>query len=388
MRILYHHRTLGDGAEGIHVASMVDAWRGLGHEVRMAAVIGNDTNVTTARTRILTQVTRLTPRLLYELLEAAYSVAGARSLAYHVRNGRPDLIYERYVLFNLAGVHTAQRFGIPLVLEINAPLAWERATYERLVLKRTARRIEREICSRADQVVVVSTPLKDYLANEGVPHERITVLPNGADPNRFCPAPDIRTRMRASLGIAPHQVVIGFSGILRPWHGVELLIEAIAQLESGTRACVRVLIVGDGPSRPDLERLVMRRGLQDQVVITGRVSHRGVPSYLAAFDVGVSPRATFYASPMKVPEYMAMGIAVVAPRMPNLQDLIDDGRTGALFGPESSEELCVVIDRLVKAPSLRNHLGREARQEIVDRRSWRHVADRVLRLVFPLASCA
>jgi glycosyltransferase involved in cell wall biosynthesis len=388
MRILYHHRTLGDGAEGIHVSSMVGAWRELGHDVRVAAMIGQHTNIVTARTRILQNVTRFTPRLIYELLEAGYSLPGSQVLARSIRASRPDLIYERYVLFNMAGVMAARRFSLPLILEVNAPLAWERAQYERLTLKRSARLSERMICSRADKVVVVSTPLKNHFVGEGVPAERITVLPNGADPARFRPIPEAGRQTRDALGLSADDVVIGFSGILRPWHGVELLVEAVAQLEPDARERTRVLIVGDGPSRPHLEQLASQRGLGRHILFTGRVAHEQVPAYLATFDVGVSPRATFYASPMKVPEYMAMAMAVVAPRMANLTDLIDDNRTGLLFEPEKPEHLAVVLGRLVASPQLRLCLGQAARQEIVEHRTWRHVADRALGLVFPVASCA
>jgi glycosyltransferase involved in cell wall biosynthesis len=378
MNILYHHRTLGDGAEGIHVSSMVEAFRGLGHDVRIAAMIGERTNVATTRTRLFQQVRRWTPQPAFEILELAYGVAGSQRLIAEIARWPPSVIYERYMLFNTAGVTAAERFKIPLLLEVNAPLAWERARYERLSLKRTARRYERMICSRADRVLVVSTPLKEYLANEGVPEGRIAVVPNGADPERFRPLPDARARMRERLSVKPDELVVGFSGILRPWHGVELLIDAAAALPPAVRRRVRLLIVGDGPSRATLGELAAKRGLANAVIFSGRVPHSEVPEYLAAFDVGVSPRATFYASPMKVPEYMAMGIPVIAPRTPNLKDLIDDGRTGTMFEPEKADALASALTELLESQDTRERLASAARREIVDRRTWRHIALRAL----------
>ena len=388
MRILYHHRTLGDGAEGIHVASVVDAFRALGHDVRVAALIGERTNVSTPRTRLLQKVTRWTPRSAYELLELGYNVAGRQMLTREVRASRPDAIYERYMLFNVAGVSVARRFGIPLILEVNAPLAWERAQYERLSLRRTARRLERMVCSSADRVVVVSTPLKDYLVAEGVPAERISVVPNGADPNRFKPRPAAREELRRQLGLTSEHLVIGFSGILRPWHGVEMLIEAVAALPPDVRARARLVILGDGPSQRTLEQLAGERQLRDNIIFTGRLPHDRMADYLATFDVGVSPKATFYASPMKVPEYMAMGMAVIAPNTPNLVDLIDDGRTGMLFDAERTESLTQVLTSVGRSSELRSRLSAAARHEIVARRSWHHVAERALGLLQSLPSCA
>ncbi len=377
MNILYHHRTLGDGAEGVHVASMIDAFRALGHEVRVASLIGDKTNHSTPRTRFLEQVTKWTPRSAYEIMEIGYSLLGYRLLTSHNNGWKPQLVYERYTLFNFSGLMAARRIGIPLVLEINAPLAYERETYERLALKRAARRVERFLCSSADLVVVVSTPLKDYLVQEGAPAERIVVLPNGTDADLFRPNAAARARIRSRLGIPADAVVAGFLGILRPWHGVELLIEAIARLREAKQG-VHILVIGDGPSQADLEALARSRGLANAVTFTGRVPHGEVADYLAAFDIGVSPRATFYASPMKVLEYMAAGMAVVAPRMPNLQDVISDGLNGCLFEPENTDDLARVLASLVHDSASRKKLARAA---VLSGRTWRHNAQKVLDIV-------
>ena len=93
MNILYHHRTLGDGAEGIHIAAMVQAFRQLGHTVNVAAVIGEETNVPTTRTRLLGYLTRPLPRAAYEAMELGYSIAGYRMLRQHIKRLAPDLVY-------------------------------------------------------------------------------------------------------------------------------------------------------------------------------------------------------------------------------------------------------------------------------------------------------
>lgn len=387
MKILYHHRTLGDGAEGIHVASIVEALRGLGHDVKVASLIGEQTNVTTARTRLLTRITRTLPRAAYEALELGYSAVAFRTLSRHVASWRPDLLYERYSLFNFAGVLAARRTGVPIALEVNAPVAYERAAYERLALRRVARRCEASICLRADVVITVSTPLRDHLVELGVRKDRIVVMPNGADPDRFRPDAAARADVRARHGIDSHAVVVGFTGILRPWHGVDLLLTALAQARAAGPP-LHALIVGDGPSLPALRALAASSGLAQAVTFTGRVPHEAVPRYIAAFDIGVSPRATFYASPMKIPEYMASGIAVVAPRGPNFADLLDDGVEGDFFEPENANELAAVLRRLADDPDRRLRLARAARAAIVTRRSWRHNAARIIELAAPARLCA
>lgn len=387
MKILYHHRTLGDGAEGIHVSSLVAAMRDHGHEVRIAAVIGEQTNVPTTVTRVLTPLARLTPRPVYELLELAYSAVGYRTLTRLVDAWRPDLLYERYTLFNMAGVQAARTRGVPLVLEVNAPLAWERAHYERLFFKRLARRCERTVCSRADVVVVVSTPLKEHLVRCGVPSKRIIVMPNGTDPLRFRPNAAARADVRSRCGIEPDAVVAGFTGILRPWHGVDLMLQAVAALRRRGVA-IRALVVGDGPSLGALRACARDLDIESAVTFTGRVAHDVVPAYLAAADIGVSPRATFYASPMKIPEYMAAGVPVIAPRMPNIEDLITAGVDGELYTPDNVGELTAALGRLAVDGEYRRRLGAAARASIVGGRTWGHVAAHIIDAASPVTRCA
>jgi glycosyltransferase involved in cell wall biosynthesis len=377
MRILYHHRTLGDGAEGIHISSMIDAWRALGHEVQVSAPIGTETNVSTPRTRGLARLRRLTPHGMYECLELGYNVLGYRMLARRLQQWGPDVMYERHILFNCAGLAAARRTRIPFVLEVNAPLTLERTRYERLRLAGAARRLEVYLWRHANQVVTVSTPLKDHLVLHGVDPDRIQVLPNATDPAVFHPDPAARHAIRHRFGFPEAAIVIGFSGILRPWHGLDLLLQSAARLLRGPRP-IRVLIVGDGPSRPELTRLAAALHIEKETVFAGRVPHAEIPRHLCAFDIGVSPRATFYASPMKVPEYMATGLAVVAPRMPNLLDLITDGVTGRLFEPERVDSLAAILADLIGTPEARGALGRAATAEIRAHRTWAHNARAVL----------
>jgi glycosyltransferase involved in cell wall biosynthesis len=140
------------------------------------------------------------------------------------------------------------------------------------------------------------------------------------------------------------------------------------------------LIVGDGPARASIEAAVRREGLTGKVTITGRQPHTGVRRFVAAMDVAVSPRATRYASPMKLVEYMAAGKAVVAPDMPNIRDLIAPDVTGALFQAESADSMAAAIDRLLADPALRAQLGTAARASVEQRRNWRHNARSVIEI--------
>jgi hypothetical protein len=121
MKILYHHRTLGDGAEGIHVAEMIKAFRKLGHEVQVISLIGEETNTQSRSQRRWSSVSRLLPGGFYELGEMAYNAPGFAKIARAVRRWRPDFIYDRYVSYNFSAVWAGKRLGVPVVLEVNSP---------------------------------------------------------------------------------------------------------------------------------------------------------------------------------------------------------------------------------------------------------------------------
>lgn len=377
--ILYHHRTLGDGAEGIHIQEMIDAFRGLGYAVVVLSPVGEKTNQASAKRSWGEKLRRGLPRAFFECLEIAYNLPAMINLARLVRRHRPAFIYERYVTFNASGVIVGRLMGVPLVLEVNAPLALERSQQpdETLRFQRLAHFLERWICAQSHRTLVVSSPLREYLASVRVPAGKVQVVPNGVNLKNFAVLPSAGG-LREKLGFPTGARVVGFVGVMRPWHGIDLLLNAFASLEKKAGGDLRLLLVGDSPILKELEDLAESLGLKGKVHITGRVRHAEIPAHIAVFDVAVSPRATFYASPMKIIEYMAMGKAVVAPDMANIRDLIDDGRDGCLFAPESAESLASVLAGLFADPARMASIGEAARLKTREKLNWENNARTVL----------
>lgn len=380
MRILYHHRTLGDGAEGIHIREMVKAFRELGHDVKVVGPTGEALPESSRKSRMLGNLKRSIPHALYELCEIAYTGYCLWNTVREIRAFRPDFIYDRYITFNAGTVLAGMMRHVPVLLEVNAPLALERSIEqdEQLALRKIALLIEKWVCTYATRTVVVSTPLQEYLESIGVPRRKCTVLPNGVDPVRFVPREKNRAVL-GELGIPIGDFIVGFTGVLRPWHGLDLLLTAVASMvKQGYR--VFLLIVGDGPYRKSLEKIVGELGLERRISITGRIPHSRVPEYVSLFDVAVSPRATFYASPMKVIEYMALGKPVVVPRTPNFGDIIDDRRNGITFEDGSAVAMEKALVSLRESPELCRELGFRAREKVETRLNWRWNAEEVCRL--------
>lgn len=301
------------------------------------------------------------------------TVAGLRELLHRVvPDAGYDLLYERYSLFSDAGAVCAAVTAIPFLLEVNAPLINERQKVEELPLASLARSIERRIFRQADAILAVSTEVAAHVIEVGAAPERVHIVPNGVDTNRFCPATS-GERIRRHLGLGS-EIVIGFVGSLKPWHGVDRLITAFDHV---AKSNWRLLVVGEGPHSEALFEQATRLRRRDQIVFTGAVSHDEIPEYIAAMDIAVAPYQAvrdFYFSPLKLFEYLASGKTVVATDVGQISQVIRHGENGYLVGPEVTS-LAEALARLATDPELRRQLGERAPVGVV---SWEETARRVL----------
>jgi glycosyltransferase involved in cell wall biosynthesis len=145
-----------------------------------------------------------------------------------------------------------------------------------------------------------------------------------------------------------------------------------------------LLIVGDGPGKGKLLADLHTAGVNDYAYLVGAVPPERVPGLLASMDVAVAPApklASFYFSPLKVYEYMAAGRAVVAGRIGQMAELIQDGVTGLLVAPGDPAELASALERLVRDPGLRQRLGQRARHSVEREHTWDAVWERILQSV-------
>jgi glycosyltransferase involved in cell wall biosynthesis len=266
-------------------------------------------------------------------------------------------------------------------MELNSPLSVEQATYRATGLGDLAARAERWALSRADAVLAVSTPLRDYAISLGAEPDRVHVVPNGVDAELFKPdEPDLEVRKRWGLDDDP---VLGFVGGLRPWHGVEVLPALLDRLVSRYPG-LRLVIVGDGPLRGELEHELRERRLARSAVLTGSLPHEEVPALIHQFDVALAPYSRpdhdFYFSPLKLFEYMACGVPVVAAALGQIEEVVRDGETGLLYPPGQQDALLAACERLLSDPDLRRRLGMGAAKEIHNHYTWDRNSERVVEL--------
>jgi glycosyltransferase involved in cell wall biosynthesis len=381
MKILYHHRVGSKDGQYVHIAALMAALREAGHELITVGPADYESLQFGEQRGLVARLRARLPKWLYELLEIGYSFLDFVRLSRAVRRHRPVAIYERYNLHLLSGAWARSLFRLPLILEVNAPLAEERGRYGGLALPRLARRLEGYVWRAADYALPVTQVLAGHLTAVGVSEQRIRVVANGAD--REFLEPHDRQAAKARRGLSG-RTVLGFTGFVREWHRLERVLELIARHRDRDW---HFSVVGDGPARPGLEKLAAELGIADRVAFTGVVERADVPGHVASFDVALQPDVVPYASPLKLIEYLAMGRAIVAPAAPNIREVLEHERNALLFDPADDQAFATAIERLCGDTALRERLGAEARATIERRGlTWSANAATVTRLIEELTT--
>jgi glycosyltransferase involved in cell wall biosynthesis len=285
-------------------------------------------------------------------------------------------VWQRHELFHMAGLELARRLGAPSVLFVPAAKVWEaeqwgtrRPGWGRLL----EGRVERASFLRADLVACGSQAVADQVLRLGVPHERVLLTPTGVDLDQFAEPPD-PTPLRRQLGLED-RFVVGWVGSFRRFHALEQVAEAVA----ATVPDAGLLLVGDGPERARIERLT--RDLGVTAIFTGTVAHHELAGYLAAMDAAVvlaPPGQPFHYSPLKLAEYLAAGLPVVAPATGQLLERLTDGVDAIVVPPHDIDALGVALRGLRDDPEERIRLGKAARAAAEADWSWDHQVRRVL----------
>lgn len=296
-----------------------------------------------------------------------------------VRTEAIEAVYERSAFSMLAGVELAQSRGLPHVLEVNAPIE-ERRDHHGFPLYRLAVRRERQKLALSDRVVCVSTPLRDYLAARGADRGRVTVIPNAARPEAFALAPERRAHLRRALGIGEEQIGVGFVGRFGFWRGMEALMEAIGRAAAATPR-IHFVLAGDGQRMPEVRGFIAEHGLGSRVTVTGSIDPEAVPGHVAALDIGVLAGSPWYSSPIKLFEYGAAGLAVVAPRVAPIEEVLAADVEGLLVPPEDAAALASAILALAGDEGRRQALALRFRTRVLGAYTWNHVAARIESLI-------
>ncbi|MFT3942627.1 MAG: glycosyltransferase family 4 protein [Ancrocorticia sp.] len=392
MRIGYFLLDPGIGVFGtkgasVHVQEVIRALRAAGHEV-IVFCTKVDHNVPEDLADL--EIHRVpVPRSVSAAQREQALIENTRVAVRRAQRANLDCVYERYSLFSAAGAELASAEGIPLILEVNAPLIDEQRQYRELVDHEAALRLSRQQFATASLITCVSQPVADWVAETmrgadagtgangsslpaGDANPFILVLPNGVNTERIRPVSSSGAHKQDSQ----LPLTVGFVGTLKPWHGTENLIRALHK----TSEPMELTLCGDGPDRQMLEQLAEDLGVIDRVHFLGAVSPADIPLVLGCFDIAVAPypQGDHYFSPLKVYEYMAAGLPVVASDIGEIPGLLEGGECGMLVRPGDVGALAAALDRLASDAELRRQLGHRARQAAQVKHDWQVRVERVL----------
>jgi glycosyltransferase involved in cell wall biosynthesis len=381
VKILYHHRTASRDGQSTHILEMIAGLRAEGHSVQEVAPQVDNQDATGGSPGWVGRIKALLPRGAYELAELGYSVVAYRQLAQAIERDRPDGIYERYNLFLLAGVWAKKRFGLPLILEVNAPMVEERKLYGGLSWPRLADWLERFVWTRADVILPVTQVLAQHMVRCGVDPAKICVIPNGINPEQYVNLPSA-AQAKAKLGLEG-RLVVGFTGFVREWDRLDRIVEWLAPRCQEFN--LHLLVIGDGPARAEIEACAARLGVSDRLSFTGAVTRQEVPALSMAFDIALQTALVPYASPLCLFEYLALGKAIVAPDQPNHHELLRANVDAVLYQPDSDTGIERALDALLRDVELRTRVAAAGPKVIVNKRlTWRQHAAKVASLLVGL----
>jgi glycosyltransferase involved in cell wall biosynthesis len=373
IKAIYHHRTQATDAQGIHINEMYNAFLRLGIDMKMVALVKNEAVGQESRKGMTGKIISVLPSFIYELMEISFNFVGFFRLFAAVSQHKPQFIYERYSIYNIAGCLVSKLTNVPLIEEVNSPLTFEKKKYETLHFPKFAQMVENWVVNNAFKTIAVTRVLKEMLGQNGAHLEKIVVMSNGVNLEDY-PLPTIDKSVMTPI-------VLGFIGWFRDWHGLEQVIETYTQ-HKWHKKNVEMLFVGDGPEKKNLENVILKNNLKKYVRITGAVDRKQLKNYLQRIDIAIQPAATEYASPMKLIEYMAAQKAIIAPDQANIRELLQDHFNAVLFRPGDWNDFSSKIEKLISDPSLINLLGRRARKTVEEiPLTWDHNARRVLRLI-------
>jgi PEP-CTERM/exosortase A-associated glycosyltransferase len=259
---------------------------------------------------------------------------------------KPNILHAHSPALNgVATVTMGKKFSIPTVYEVRG--FWEDAAVshgtsrENSLRYKLTRDMETWVLKQADAVTCICEGIKNDLIGRGIPAERITIVPNAVDPDRFQAISQRDPELESALGLKKRPV-IGFVGSFYAYEGLKLLLDAMPAILEGNPE-VRLLLVGGGQEADSLKEKATQMGIGEQLLFTGRVPNDQVARYYSLIDILCYPRLpmrlTETVTPLKPLEAMAQQKLIIASDVGGHLELIQDGKTGILFKAGDSADL-------------------------------------------------
>ncbi len=312
------------------------------------------------RTRVVDNVNRAYPDAKVKLIRPGFiKIPGISRFSalftqqWEIRRTIKEKKIDAIVLYSVPtsgwqAVNLAKKFNVPVVFRsidvlnqmVTSPL-----------LRPLTRLLEKRVYSRADYILALTPKMSKYVVDLGADPSKVGLLLIPVDTDMFKPGP-VAGELRRKWGLGADDAVILFIGTLFDFSGLDILIRHFHEVVKEVPQA-KLLLVGDGPQRPALEKIIVATGMQKSVIITGFQPYDTMPQYINmstlcinTFVVNDTTRDIF---PSKIVQYLACGRGVVATRLPGMAAVIQGEEQGVVYG-DSVDEIPGKIIGLLKAP--------------------------------------
>ena len=290
----------------------------------------------------------------------------------------PDILIARLESYLFSPLIYVRKMDIPFIVEADSPVVYELDNFgpDYIRIPHLAEKLEADFVKKADMAFCVSNTLKEYFVKRGVPEEKLRVITNGADLNRF--NPDISSSEVEEKYNLRDRIVVGFVGSFHYWHGVDQLIDLIKGLILEFDNVSFLLVGSGGPMAGELKNFIRSENLTNRMILTGHVPHESVPKYISAMDIVLAPYPDlrfFYYSPVKIFEYMACGKAVVSSKIGQIAEVIEHGVDGILCTPGDVQAMKDSVRNLILNKEKRLSMGTAASTKVRLSYSWQKKAE-------------
>lgn len=383
MKILYyssHHGLNLNAPAGYatHMRETIKAMRKLGHEVEVLINGGTEWDMDGTpppSSNVKSKLKKITPKVLWETAkdrqlrkndEKSIEILDAR-----VKKFQPDVIYERYNYFQDSGSLVANKCGVKHILEVNSPYIEERIDLQgKSLYLSQAQKMEERVFRDCDRLVIVSSALKKHFIQEyKLQEEKLKVIPNAISKEWL-------DNIEESSLKAEESFIFGFVGSLFPWHGVDILVEAFSKFQKEYPNS-KLQIVGGGEILADLILQADELGVKSKVNFVGSVPHKEVPKFIKSFDVAIMAKSNWYGSPVKIFEYGALGIPVIAPNNVPVRDVMTHNQHGYLI-EATVNDLFQAMKALFLDQSKRQKMAEAFKAKVLNEHTWEENVKRTL----------
>ncbi len=384
MKIGYFYtssREYGFLSSSIHIFEFMEAVKQLNEDIIPFNSLAVNLKADTWEKRIYLKINKKLPDVLKDILALINNFITCFKGIKFILKVKPDIIIVRNTVFDFYFLVLKKLLNIPVLLEVNTPLYYERVVLNygarRVYLTNITKYVEKNSWQKVDMIMCVSKSLKKIIVKEGIDSNKIYAVHNGVNIKKFnhkLNGNDVREKYCLT-----EKFVIGYVGGFYKYHGLK---DIICQLNILIKKFgnINLMLIGDGPTKKICQEITYDLGMEEYITFAGFQPHESIPEYISAFDLAIIPSFTPYGSPIKLFEYMAMKKIALVPDFSPILEIIKNKKTGIVFKKNNINSLIDEIEWANKNKRLCEEIAENAYKICMKNYTWTNNASKVINI--------